>query len=156
MSQVPISILPSLLPLLLLERLQSERVFQLILVLLKLTITALGYLGAQLLASILATSWLMVVFPKPKEAKYSSIPAAVVVDLTPGTNLVNAFFMEVSLTFILVYVIFATAFDTVDTSKEVKLVTDDKGVTTTQKSKGSYLTIYVRNFLISTSNKLMS
>ncbi len=88
----------------------------------------------------------MVVFPKPKEAKYSSIPAAVVVDLTEGTNLVNAFFMEVSLTFILVYVIFATAFDTVDTSKEVKLVTDDKGVTTTQKSKGSYLTIYVSRF----------
>jgi hypothetical protein len=50
----------------------------------------------------------------------------------------NAFLMEVILTFILVYVIFATAFDTVDT-KPIKI--DAKGTAT--KGDGSGMTIYV-------------
>ncbi|KAJ1564515.1 hypothetical protein HK096_007600 [Nowakowskiella sp. JEL0078] len=76
----------------------------------------MAYIGIQLFSSVLATLLLLVVFPKPTDSTYLSIPASVVVDLASDAKKVNAFFMEAVLTFILVYVIFATAFDTVDTS----------------------------------------
>ncbi|KAJ3090206.1 hypothetical protein HK102_004412 [Quaeritorhiza haematococci] len=102
-----------------------------------------AFIGIQLLAGIIATAALMVVFPKPFDQGYKSIPAAVVVDLDPTARVVNAFFMELILTFILVYVIFATAFDTVDTSNNVKVAAANKdGKGTVDKSVGRYLTIY--------------
>jgi glycerol uptake facilitator-like aquaporin len=54
----------------------------------------------------------MIVFPKPVDKAVKTVPQAVLVDIDESANHVNAFFMELSLTFILVYVIFATAFDT--------------------------------------------
>ena len=53
----------------------------------------------------------MAVFP-PVNGSVLNIPAPVVVGIDSSAKLANAFFMELSLTFILVYVIFATAFDT--------------------------------------------
>ena len=67
------------------------------------------FIGIQLLASVLATAWLYVVFPGPSN---TSIPMSVVVDIDSTASQIHAFFMEFSLTFVLVYVIFATAFDT--------------------------------------------
>lgn len=72
----------------------------------------LGYIGVQLLASVLATIHLMIVFPRAQGTGFKSIAGAVVIGIAGDVHLVNAFFMEMSLTFILVYVIFATAFDT--------------------------------------------
>ncbi|KAJ3122367.1 hypothetical protein HK098_002920 [Nowakowskiella sp. JEL0407] len=111
----------------------------------------MAYIGIQLFSSILATLLLLVVFPKQKDQTYLSIPASVVVDLSADAKKVNAFFMEVVLTFILVYVIFATAFDTVDTSNTiapaVPAVGKDgkptgKGEPVKDTSVGKYLTIY--------------
>ncbi|KAJ3123868.1 hypothetical protein HK100_011455 [Physocladia obscura] len=105
----------------------------------------LMYIGVQLLASILATAFLMVVFPRSYDGTFSSIPASVVVDIDPRAQVVNAFFMELILTFVLVYVIFATAFDTVDTSNNVK---EAGAVIGGQKNKdneaGKKLTIYAK------------
>ncbi|KAI9357019.1 aquaporin-like protein [Zopfochytrium polystomum] len=56
-----------------------------------------------------------------------------------SAHLVNAFFMEVVLTFILVYVIFATAFDTVDTTNSVKVAGSGR---TKNSEAGKNLTIY--------------
>jgi uncharacterized membrane protein len=54
--------------------------------------------------------------------------------------------MEVMLTFILVYVIFATAFDTVDTKNNIKIEAD--GSRTSEKKKtGQALTIYVTDLI---------
>lgn len=105
-----------------------------------------GYIGAQLLASILATAYLMVVFPKPVDQGFKSIPAAVVISKDISANYINAFFMEFTLSFILVYVIFATAFDTVDTNNKVKVDADIDPNSKTQNKKdegaGRKLTIY--------------
>ncbi|TPX37241.1 hypothetical protein SmJEL517_g01104 [Synchytrium microbalum] len=95
----------------------------------------LMFIGIQLLASVLATSWLYVVFPGPTN---TTIPYSVVVDIDSTASTLHAFFMEFSLTFVLVYVIFATAFDTVDTKGEVKISEDG----TTKESAGKNLTIY--------------
>lgn len=99
----------------------------------------LMFIGIQLVASILATSFLMVVFPRPHDGSFHDIPSAVVLDISPTALVVNAFFMEVILTFVLVYVIFATAFDTVDTGNKVKVAGADG-----QKDNeaGKNLTIY--------------
>ncbi|RKO95204.1 aquaporin-like protein, partial [Caulochytrium protostelioides] len=74
---------------------------------------AFAFITIQCLASVLATAFLMVVFPAPygssKTADRWDIPATVTVDIEASTHPVNAFFMEMALTFILVYVIFATA-----------------------------------------------
>lgn len=73
----------------------------------------LAFIGIQLFASVFATLFQMVVFPGVgANNDVGDIPAFLVVDLNPQSNIMNAFFMELSLTFILVYVIFATAFDT--------------------------------------------
>lgn len=73
----------------------------------------LNYIGIQMFAAVMATLALLVVFPKVTNSPSSvSIASSVVIDVNPDAALVHAFFMEVILTFILVYVIFATAFDT--------------------------------------------
>ncbi|KAL2915093.1 hypothetical protein HK105_205417 [Polyrhizophydium stewartii] len=96
----------------------------------------LAFIGIQLLASVLATLFLFAVFPSVGSSSASTIPAFLVVDIDSSAHVAQAFFMELILTFILVYVIFATAFDTVDT-KGVKVAAGDKG-----ESAGNNLTIY--------------
>ncbi|KAJ3209380.1 hypothetical protein HDU82_000882 [Entophlyctis luteolus] len=103
--------------------------------------TSLMYIGIQLLASILATSFLMAVFPRPHDGTFSSIPSSVVLDIDPTASVANAFFMEFILTFVLVYVIFAVAFDTVDTSNNVKEAGAVLGKTKDNEA-GKKLTIY--------------
>ncbi|KAJ3214359.1 hypothetical protein HDU67_001747 [Dinochytrium kinnereticum] len=98
------------------------------------------YIGIQLLAAIFATLALMAVFPKPKDGNFKDIPSSVVVSLDNSAHVVNAFFMEVALTFILVYVIFATAFDTVDTTNTVKV--NGTGKKARDQGVGKHLTIY--------------
>ncbi|KAI9204424.1 aquaporin-like protein [Polychytrium aggregatum] len=97
----------------------------------------LAYIGIQLLAGIIATAYLMAVFPKPYDSGYLSTPLAVVVDINSQAKIINAFLMETTLTFILVYVIFATAFDTVDTTNSIKVAGDGKDT-----NVGKNLTIY--------------
>ena len=118
-----------------------------------------AYIGIQLIASIFATLALMIVFPRPTAADaHSSIPQYVIVDIDSSAKYGHAFAMEIILTFILVYVIFATAFDTgnllfsisiswiVDTKNDVKVATD--GTTSSkEKTSGQYLTIYVCFYL---------
>eukprot|EP01132_Coremiostelium_polycephalum_P004544 gene4544-5661_t len=73
----------------------------------------LMYIGAQLVGSVLAALILLATFPGDfKDGKN----AAQAVAIEPGedANIGNAFLTELILTFILVYVIFAVAFDTVD------------------------------------------
>jgi glycerol uptake facilitator-like aquaporin len=73
----------------------------------------LAFIGIQLLASVFATLFQMAVFPGVgANNDVFDIPGFLVVDLNPQSNHINAILMEFSLTFILVYVIFATAFDT--------------------------------------------
>ncbi|KAL5040552.1 hypothetical protein BDEG_25049 [Batrachochytrium dendrobatidis JEL423] len=98
----------------------------------------LAFIGIQLLASILSTLFLFAVFPGVNGGGVWNIPEFLVVDIDSSAHLAQAFFMELILTFILVYVIFATAFDTVDT-KGVKVATagGEKN-----KSSGNNLTIY--------------
>ncbi|KAJ3333914.1 hypothetical protein HDU76_001395 [Blyttiomyces sp. JEL0837] len=100
----------------------------------------LMFIGIQLLASILATAFLMACFPKPHDGSFHDIPSSVVVDMDSTAHMVNAFFMELSLTFILVYVIFATAFDTVDTTNSVKVA--GAGKSKKDSEAGKNLTIY--------------
>ncbi|KAI8823542.1 aquaporin-like protein [Fimicolochytrium jonesii] len=99
----------------------------------------LAFIGIQLIASIFSVVALLIVFPGP-HAGYSSIPASIVVDIDSTAHLGQAFAMELALTFILVYVIFATAFDTVDTSNAVKVKA--KGAGQKDESVGRNLTIY--------------
>ncbi|KAI9140194.1 aquaporin-like protein [Paraphysoderma sedebokerense] len=94
------------------------------------------YIAMQLFAAIFATVFVHLVFPRDP-----NLPATLdflVVDIAGG-NPGGAFFMEFILSFILVYVIFATAFDTVDTSNAVKV---DAGDLAKDKSVGRNLTIY--------------
>ncbi|KAJ3066423.1 hypothetical protein HDU98_010299 [Podochytrium sp. JEL0797] len=100
----------------------------------------LMFIAVQLLASILSTSFLMVVFPRPHDGSFHDIPSAVVLDIDPTAQVHNAFFMEVALTFVLVYVIFATAFDTVDTGNKVKVAGAPGGAKDNEAGKN--LTIY--------------
>ena len=73
----------------------------------------INYMLVQCFAAVAATIMLLVVFPKVTGTNGSvSIAASVVIDVHPDTSLWHAFFMEFMLTFILVYVVFATAFDT--------------------------------------------
>ena len=71
------------------------------------------YILIQLIASTLATLALSAVFLRPADSMASSqIADYVTVRMNPSVAYHHAFFMEVFLTFILVYVGFATAFDT--------------------------------------------
>lgn len=96
----------------------------------------LAYMAIQLYASVMATFALMVVFPGVNGGSVFSIPSFVVVDIPPEVHLINAFMMEMVLTFILVYVILATALDSVDV-KPVKVDAD-----VTQQNR-HVITIYV-------------
>lgn len=99
----------------------------------------LAYIGIQMVAAVIATAWLMVVFPKAHDEQFKSIPLSVVVDIDKTAGVAHAFFMEMSLTFVLVYVVFATAFDTVDTTGAVKVAADG---TKSGGDAGKNLTIY--------------
>eukprot|EP00842_Homolaphlyctis_polyrhiza_P006362 jgi/Hompol1/6727/HPOL_005060-RA len=100
----------------------------------------LAFIGIQLLASVFATLFLFAVFPGVNGNGPSSIPSFLVVNIDSDAHVAQAFFMEVILTFILVYVIFATAFDTVDT-KGVKVATAP-GAANKDQNAGANLTIY--------------
>lgn len=83
----------------------------------------LAFIAIQLFASVFATIAQMVVFPGVAGGGVGSIPEYLVVTLSSkSVHVVNAFFMEVALTFILVYVIFATAFDTGKLAKSLVLI----------------------------------
>jgi len=90
---------------------------------------------SQLLGATFASFWFIVTFPDGV-AKISQLA------LVPNSSM-NAFYqvmMEFTLTFILVYVIFSVAFDTVDSNKvEVKQVGDSKG---SKSINAKALTIY--------------
>jgi glycerol uptake facilitator-like aquaporin len=71
------------------------------------------FIGIQLFSATFATLALMVVYPNVTGSTSKvSIAQFVSVSAASDAHLLQAFFMEVILTFILVYVIFATAFDT--------------------------------------------
>jgi len=95
----------------------------------------LAYMGAQLLGSTFASFWFIVVFP-------DGVSLIGNLALIPSTT-INYFpqvMMEFTLTFILVYVIFSVAFDTVDSNKvEVKQLGDSKGA---KNVSAKALTIY--------------
>lgn len=74
------------------------------------------YILAQLFAAIMATVFLFAIFPN-----VDAVMSTVVVTKYDDANLWGALATEFILSFILIYVIFAVAFDTVDTKNEVKL-----------------------------------
>jgi len=93
-------------------------------------VRGLVYMGAQLIGSMLAMGMLAIAYPSSTN---TTVPMKLRV--VPDVNRLGpAFFMEMILSFILVYVIFATAFDTV---QDTKVVVDDK---IANKKQG--LTIY--------------
>lgn len=98
------------------------------------------FITAQLIAATAATLWLYAVFPNNRNVSQA---AMAVVGLHGGANLINAFFMEFTLTFILIYVIFATAFDQVDTGNTQTVTLPDG--TVKDSSVGRNLTIYTTN-----------
>lgn len=72
----------------------------------------LGYIAAQLGASILAVLWIGFLFGFSEVEKLNVMPAET------GVRLAQAFLMETTLTYILCYVIFATAFDDIPAKGE--------------------------------------
>jgi len=96
----------------------------------------LMYIGAQLIGSVFSALILLATFPEDFDLGDAAAEVAIrpAVDATLG----NAFLTELILTFILVYVIFAVAFDTVD-DQNVRVVNTPQGK---QKVGGSQLTIY--------------
>eukprot|EP01133_Synstelium_polycarpum_P009165 gene9165-10756_t len=91
----------------------------------------LMYIGAQLTGAVLAALILLATFPGSFKGGNAAYAVAIVP--APDANIGNAFLTELVLTFILVYVIFAVAFDTVDDG--VKVVSGGK-------KAGNNLTIY--------------
>jgi len=108
------------------------------------TAKGLAYMGVQLLASLIAVAMLSISFPPlpdPNNAgTYASVASQLVVRPSADVNIARAFFMEIILSFILSYVIFATAFDTVGETA-VKVV-DDSGKEVKGAAKSSRMTIY--------------
>eukprot|EP01113_Clastostelium_recurvatum_P002666 TRINITY_DN1112_c0_g1_i1.p1 TRINITY_DN1112_c0_g1~~TRINITY_DN1112_c0_g1_i1.p1 ORF type:complete len:302 (-),score=88.22 TRINITY_DN1112_c0_g1_i1:147-1052(-) len=98
----------------------------------------LMYIGAQLVGAVLSAIVLLATFPET----YAVGNIATQVAVAPATdaNIGNAFLMELVLTFILVYVIFAVAFDTID-DKAVKVVSNANN-NNKQAGSGQALTIY--------------
>jgi len=90
------------------------------------------YIAAQLVGATFAALILLATFPEA----YGNIATQVALAPAADANIGNAFLMELILTFILVYVIFAVAFDTID-DKSVKVVSAGK-----QAGSGQALTIY--------------
>ena len=106
-------------------------------------VKGLLYMVAQLSAAIIAMLLLVFAFPqaaKDAQGDGPSIPQELVVVPAATASWLQAFIMEILLTFILVYVIFATAFDTVSPQPTVQMV-DDNGVKTAKKGPKN-LTIY--------------
>lgn len=97
----------------------------------------LMYIGAQLIGAVFASLILLVTFPESYEK--GNVAAMVAVVPAADADIANAFLIELILTFILVYVIFAVAFDTVD-NKNVQVVNTPGGGK--QKKAGNSLTIY--------------
>ncbi len=100
-----------------------------------------------MLASCFAVLAQMIVFPGINGDSVGEIADFLIVTVSDSSSLVNAFFMELILTFILVYVIFATAFDTGTYHSRLTIV-DTKGVKVQSKDggeehSGNNLTIYV-------------
>jgi glycerol uptake facilitator-like aquaporin len=91
------------------------------------------YIGAQLLGSVFATMWIGFLFD------FNSIQSLNVMPNLVGVKLAQAFLMETTLTFILCYVIFATAFDTVDSDKAAlsSVIAKSKA-----QSRTKHLTVY--------------
>lgn len=75
----------------------------------------LMYIGAQLVGSVFASLILLATFPEDFDR--GNAAAEVAIQPAEDANLGNAFLTELILTFILVYVIFAVAFDTVEPPK---------------------------------------
>jgi glycerol uptake facilitator-like aquaporin len=106
----------------------------------------LCYIGAQLLASILATFWVGVLFGfdeidalnvQPWQGSNSTDDTG---NTIKAASVFQAFLMETTLTFILCYVIFATAFSNIDTDNiELNKVLADKKIASV---KTKDLTIY--------------
>jgi len=97
----------------------------------------LMYIAAQLVGSVFSALILLATFPEDFDLGNAAAEVAIVP--ADDANLGNAFLTELILTFILVYVIFAVAFDTVDT-QPVRVVNTPHGK---QKVGGSnQLTIY--------------
>lgn len=97
----------------------------------------LMYMGAQLIGAVFSSLILLATFPDPFEK--GNVAAQVAVVPASDANIGNAFLTELILTFILVYVIFAVAFDTVD-NKNVQVVNTPAGKQ--RKGAGQSLTIY--------------
>ncbi len=97
----------------------------------------LMYIGAQLIGAVFSSLILLATFPENFEK--GNVAAQVAVVPANDANIGNAFLTELILTFILVYVIFAVAFDTVD-SKGVQVVNTPSGKQ--KKGAGNSLTIY--------------
>lgn len=78
--------------------------------------TGIAYIAVQLVAAIAATAYLAAVFPKDPNANIlghiDNVARNMTVTIDATASVTKAFFMEATLTFILIYVIFATAFDT--------------------------------------------
>jgi len=97
----------------------------------------LMYIAAQLLGAVFSSLILLATFPENFEK--GNVAAQVAVVPADDANIGNAFLTELILTFILVYVIFAVAFDTVD-NKNVQVVNTPGGGK--QKKGANSLTIY--------------
>lgn len=97
----------------------------------------LMYIGAQLIGAVFSSLILLVTFPENYEK--GNVAAQVAIVPATDADIGNAFLIELILTFILVYVIFAVAFDTVD-NKNVQVVNTPGGGR--QKKGGNSLTIY--------------
>jgi aquaporin related protein len=96
----------------------------------------LMYIAAQLVGSVFSALILLATFPEDFEL--GNAAAEVAVRPADDANLGNAFLTELILTFILVYVIFAVAFDTVD--DQVRVVNTPRGKQ--RVGDGNQLTIY--------------
>jgi glycerol uptake facilitator-like aquaporin len=81
-------------------------------------IKAVAYWGAQILGSIIATGFLKLLYPVLDDGSDPVVMSLVKLgkNVSPG----QAFLMEAVLTFILIYVIFAVAFDTIPSVKVQK------------------------------------
>jgi glycerol uptake facilitator-like aquaporin len=97
----------------------------------------LMYIAAQLVGAVFSSLILLATFPE--NFPEGNVAAQVAVVPADDANISNAFLTELILTFILVYVIFAVAFDTVD-NKNVQVVNTPGG--NKQKKGANSLTIY--------------
>jgi aquaporin related protein len=95
---------------------------------------AIMYVVAQLTGSLAAMAGVMMAFPAQVNVNQldgtsimTPIVKLLVVQPAADATIANAFFMEVFLTFIFVFVIFATAFETIDTKKGTSVTLPGQG-----------------------------